>query len=255
MKYSVCIDDVFAKRSIEESMQQVKEAGLDTIEFWAWWNKDWNEIIALKNKFGIRILAFCTRFISLVDATKREQYVEGLRETIEVARRLDCQSLITQVGDEIPGVPREAQHKSLVDGLKACLPYLEQAGISIWIEPINRKVTFPNYYLYSAEEAFRIVEEVGSPYVKVLYDIYHQQITEGNLLAAMLPNLDKIGHIHAAGVPGHHELDKSEIDYGYIFDAIMKAGYEGWFGLEYRPLDNPVEGLRRWLNRETISGQ
>ena len=79
----------------------------------------------------------------------------------------------------------------------------------------------------------------------MLYDIYHQQITEGDLLARILPNIDQIGHFHAAGVPGRHELDECEINYDYLLRQIARAGYDGWIGLEYFPAKAPAEGLRK----------
>ena len=84
--------------------------------------------------------------------------------------------------------------------------------------------------------------------MRVLYDIYHQQITEGDILRSLLPNLDKAGHIHAAGAPGRHELTQGERNYPNIFKQLRAAGYEGYVGLEYSPQQAPEEGLRAVLN-------
>ena len=93
---------------ITEGMKAIKEAGVDAFEFWGWWGKDLDEIKRAKEELGLNIAAFCTRMISLVDSTLREDYIKGLKETIEVARYLGCNKLITQVGNELGDVDRVA---------------------------------------------------------------------------------------------------------------------------------------------------
>ena len=101
----------------------------------------------------------------------------------------------------------------------------------------------------SSAEAFEIIEEVGSDRVKVLFDIYHQQITEGDLIRNIRENISRIGHFHAAGCPGRHELDTGELNYPNIFHAIREAGYTGYVGLEYFPEKPVLEGLRKLAGR------
>ncbi|MDE7047080.1 hydroxypyruvate isomerase family protein [Parablautia intestinalis] len=241
MKLSVCVDAVYMGKPIEEAVRKVKEAGLDTIEFWTWEDKDVELLEKLHNE-GIRIAAFCTGFISLVEEGEREKYIESLKKTIETAKRLGCRVLISQTGQELP-ISREKQHKSMVEGLKACVPYLEESGITLVVEPLNTRVDHAGYYLSSSDEAAEIMKEVGSPYVKMLFDIYHQQIMEGDLIRRIKEYIPYIGHFHAAGNPGRHELYQSEVDYGKVFAAIQETGYEGCVGLEYFPLDDPEKGL------------
>ena len=112
------------------------------------------------------------------------------------------------------------------------------------IEPLNVLVNHKGYYLPRAEEAFEIIREVNSPFVKVIYDIYHQQVTEGNIIPTLLGNLEHIAHLHGAGHPGRHELQDGESNYRVIIDRIDAAGYEGALGLEYSPLLAPVESLK-----------
>ena len=131
----------------------------------------------------------------------------------------------------------------MVEGLKACVPYLEESGITLVVEPLNTRVDHAGYYLSSSDEAAEIMKEVGSPYVKMLFDIYHQQIMEGDLIRRIKEYIPYIGHFHAAGNPGRHELYQSEVDYGKVFAAIQETGYEGCVGLEYFPLDDPEKGL------------
>jgi hydroxypyruvate isomerase len=132
----------------------------------------------------------------------------------------------------------------LVDGLKEAAPLLESGEITLVIEPLNELVDHPGYYLVRSDEAFEIVGKVGSDRVKVVYDIYHQQISEGQLIANITSNIDKIAHFHAAGNPGRHELPRGELDYRSIFAAIAQTDYDGYVGLEYWPVDPPLSGLK-----------
>ena len=247
-KPSVCIDAVFAGQPVSEALEQVRLAGIDTFEFWSWWDKDLPALNRAKDEHGLEVAACCTRFISLVRPDQRSDYVAGLRQSISTATELGCQILISQVGDEVAGVPRAAQHASLVDGLKQSAPILEDAGITLVIEPLNILVDHAGYYLVHSHEAFEIVDEVGSPNVKVVFDIYHQQISEGHLIANTAKGIDKIGHFHAAGNPGRHELTHGEINYPPIVSAIRSTGFDGYLGLEYWPTGDPVTGLREVVN-------
>ena len=243
-KPSVCIDAVFAGRSVSDALKQVKLAGIDAFEFWSWWDKDLVSLNEEKEKLGLVVAACCTKFISLVNSDQRDDYISGLKESIIAAKQLDCQVLISQVGDELTGVPRREQYTSLVNGLKQSAPILEDAGIILVIEPLNTLVDHAGYYLVHSDEAFEIVAEVESPNVKIVFDIYHQQISEGNLISNITKNLEKIGHFHAAGNPGRHELTNGEINYRPILDTVKKAAFTGYLGLEYWPTCDPVIGLR-----------
>jgi hydroxypyruvate isomerase len=103
------------------------------------------------------------------------------------------------------------------------------------LEPLNTLKDHRGYFLASSYEAFEIIEEVGSPAVKVLYDIYHQQITEGNLIPTITENIGLIGHFHVADVPGRHQPGTGEINYKNVFAAIDGSGYNRYVGLEYGP--------------------
>jgi hydroxypyruvate isomerase len=228
MKLSVCIDALFMNKDFIESMKSAKSSGIDTFEFWTWWDKDLEKIKNAKEELDMNIAAFCTKFISLVDASMRKEYLEGLKDSIKAAKLMGCKTLISQVGNELKGFSRARQHKNLVDGLKECIPMLEESNITLVFEPLNILVDHKGYFLHSAEEAFDIAEEVGSSNIKVLYDIYHQQIMDGHLISRIISNYEKIGHFH----------------YQSVFKAIDKTGYDGYVGLEYFPLRDTVTGLK-----------
>lgn len=241
---SVCIDAVLPGMTFDEALRVVKDAGIPAFEFWGWWDKDLDAVLAARDAHGLQIAACCTKFISLVDASLREAYLDGLVESIGAAQRLGTSTLISQVGDFLPGVEREEQHASLVAGLRAAAPLLEEAGITLVIEPLNELVDHVGYYLVRSQEAFEIIDEVASPNVQVVFDVYHQQISEGNVIHNLTSNIDHIGHIHAAGNPGRHELSMGEINYPQVLAAIAASGYDGFVGLEYWPTRAPLEGLR-----------
>lgn len=242
---SVCIDAVFAGVDETEAIARVADAGINAVEFWCWWEKDLDRIIHACATHAMTIAACCTRFVSLVDPKLRGKYLQGLQESIAAAHQLGCKTLISQVGDFRPGVPREDQHQSLVDGLNEAAPMLQSAGITLVIEPLNELVDHAGYYLVRSDEAFDIVDAVGSDHVKVVFDIYHQQISEGHVIDRLSRRINDIAHFHAAGNPGRHELTRGELNYSEIFAAIAETNYQGYVGLEYWPQDDPDAGLRQ----------
>ena len=246
MKISVCVDAVFKGKNFGTSLKEISNAGAKAFEFWSWWDKDFESVKKVKNEFGLTPVAFCTKMISLVKPSERKNYIKGLTESIEVAKSLECKRLITQVGNDT-GYSRMSQKKSIVNGLKEASYILEQSGITLLVEPLNVHVDHAGYFLSSSAEAFEIIDEVDSPNIKLLFDIYHQQITEGNIIRNITENIEKIGHFHAAGNPGRHELRYSELNYNYIFEAIKKTSYRGYVGLEYFPLDDPIKGVKDCL--------
>jgi hydroxypyruvate isomerase len=249
MNLSVCTDAVFNGLPVEESFSMLKEAGFEAYEFWSWWDKDLNLFSELQMEFGIKAVAICTKFISLTNPSQRDVYLNGLAESLLVSEKLGCGILISQVGDIIAGQDRRAQHMMIVEGLKKCVPYLEDAGGTLAIEPLNTVKDHKGYYLSGALEAFEIVGEVGSANVKVLYDIYHQAMTGDFSIDEIVRNIDKIAHFHAAGFPDRHELDTGTLDYYSILMQIYNTGYKGHVGLEYFPANDPQRGLKEIYNK------
>lgn len=245
MYYSVCASAVFSGMNLIDALEKIRESGAKVYEIWGWWDQDVDALAKAQRENGLRLAAMCTKGFVLNDPARRDEYLDGLKQSVEAAKKLGCSTLISQVGQAIEGASREEQHASIVDGLRACVPVLEEAGMTLVIEPLNVLVNHIGYYLAESKEAFEIVREVGSANVKVLYDVYHQQITEGNLIATITENIADIGHIHIAGVPGRHEvLGANEINYAAVLAALKDAGYAGAIGLEYFPLKDAVKGIR-----------
>ena len=187
---SVCIDAVLEGRSLEDAVSIVSQTGFSAFEFWSWWDKDLDELVAERDKNELAVAAFCTKYISLVDPSQRKDYLKGLTESIAAAETLECSTLVSQVGDTESGKSPEEQRQSIIDGLIAAAPLVEAAEITLVIEPRNQKVDHPGYFLVHSEEAFDIVEAVGNPNVKGLFEICHLQVSKGNLIKNLVYNID-----------------------------------------------------------------
>ncbi|MDR2786082.1 MAG: TIM barrel protein [Treponema sp.] len=251
MQFSVCIDALFRGRSQEEALEALKAAGFQAFEFWGWWDRNLDDLCAKARALGLSCAALCTRFISLTDPAQRNAYLAGLGETIEAAKKTGAKIIISQLGNDT-GCRRDFQHRSIVAGLKAAVPLLEENnGITLAIEPLNGRVDHIGTYLESSDEGFEIVREVGSARVKLLFDIYHQQISEGDIISRIGANINSIAHVHAAGVPGRHELDQGELNYPAIFKVLDQKGYRGFVGLEYFPSQDVMSGLEKLRRLDT----
>jgi hydroxypyruvate isomerase len=132
--------------------------------------------------------------------------------------------------------------------LKHVAPLFEAFGVTLIVEPLNILCNHMGYYLASSYEAFGICAEVGSKNIKVLYDIYHQQITEGNLIPTIRKYFDLIGHFHVADVPGRNEPGTGEINYRNVFGAIEALGYDKYVGLEYSPTIDTAETIKKVID-------
>ncbi len=243
MRLCVPIPCFFSKMDFPAAIRKVRELGFDAAETYNWKALDLDAVRAACEEADVELLSMCTTEFRMTDPACRELWLAGLRESCEAAVKVGAKRLITQVGPDT-GAPREEQHASIVAALREAKPILETTGVTIMIEPLNTLVNHPGYYLWSAAEGFEIVREVDHPLVKVVYDIYHQQVMEGNIIPNITNNLDCIAHLHSAGHPGRHELQYGENDYKVIFAAVDKAGYTGSCGLEYSPLMDPEESLR-----------
>lgn len=242
MRLCVAIPCFFKDVDFCDAIKKVAELGYDAVETYKWKELDLDKVKRTLDETGVELLSICTTEFRLTDPEYRDAWVQGIKESCEAAKRLGAKKLITQVGKDT-GAPREEQHASIVEGLKAGAPILEEYGVTVMIEPLNTYVNHPGYYLWSAVEAFEIVREVNSPCVKVIFDIYHQQVMEGNIIPNIVNNIDLIAHLHGAGHPGRNEMQYGESDYKNIIKAATEAGYTGALGLEYKPLLELVESL------------
>lgn len=171
---------------------------------------------------------------AMTDPAERETVVEDIEASIEVATRFDRPNLIVLVGPELE-TPDKEMFDSVVTCLREVAPTAKAADVSLVIEPLNTAVDHPGFYLSESSVGYEIVRAVDSPAVSLLLDIYHQQVTEGNIIANVTEHLDEIGHIHIADVPGRHEPGTGELHYSNILSAIADAGYDSAIDFEFTP--------------------
>lgn len=242
MRLCVPIPCFFGNTDFCEAIRKVKSLGYDAIETYDWKQLDLERVRATLLECEVELISMCTTEFRMTSPEYREAWLDGLRESCVAANKLGAKKLITQAGQDT-GAPRAEQHRAIVETLRAARPILEKYGVTIMLEPLNTYVDHKGHYLWSSKEGFEIIREVDHENVKLIYDIYHQQIMEGNIIPSITENLDCIAHLHAAGHPGRNELQLGETDYNVVFAAVDKAGYTGACGLEYHPTLDPAESL------------
>ena len=168
---------------------------------------------------------------------------DALKESLEVAKYLNCRKIIVTSGNERPGLSREEQKKILVDNLRLGAASVRGSGVELVLEPLNILVNHAGYFLVTTDESLEVLDRVGCPNeVRLLFDIYHQQISEGNVIRNLLRAMPVMGHIHVADNPGRNEPGTGELNYKNIFRAIRDAGYEEFVVFECGRTE-PVETL------------
>jgi len=168
----------------------------------------------------------------MVDPTDHDRVVEQFRERVAVAKQLGCTRLVGLTGNERPDVSREEQTQAIITCLKRLAPIAEENDVLIVVEALNTLVDHRGYFLTRTDQTMAVLEAVNSPNVKMLFDIYHQQITEGNIIRNITQHIGRIGHFHVGDNPGRKEPGTGELNYKNIFKAIAETGYDGYVALE-----------------------
>lgn len=249
VKLSVCIEMFWTDQPFDERVRLVHAAGIGAFEFWDHGNKELDTLRAAQDETGIAVAGFVTEpGFSLTQYGNTDEMVRGVVESAAAARSLSCTRLIVTAGNEVAGERFEMTRRRVVRKLARMAAAAETEGMTLCLEPLNIYVDHPDYWLTTMAEAADIVEEVGSPNLRILYDIYHQQISEGNIIANLQKYEQLIGHIHVAGVPGRGRLVGGDLDYRAIFAAIDATSYDGYVGLEYRSPGAEEETLAEALS-------
>jgi hydroxypyruvate isomerase len=233
-KFSLCIEPVFPELDFYDRIPAAADLGFDAIEFWDTTGRDTTRIGRLAAQNHLKIATCC-----LKDAWSNrlngpaDKILANYIDSAQISKDMGCPSLIALTGDvESQG---SNQKGILIDNLKRLAETADREGVTLNVEALNSLVDHKGYYLDSARTGFEIVKRVGCGHIKLLYDVYHMQIMEGNLIQTITDNIEWIGHFHSAGVPGRHELFTGEIHYPAVVKAIDAAGYPEFFGLEYWP--------------------
>jgi 2-dehydrotetronate isomerase len=181
---------------------------------------------------------------------REHEFAAGISNALQYAQALSCSRIHVMAGvvpADADDAERERRMRMYVRNLRAAAAEAQAQGVTILIEPINPR-DMPGYLLTTQAQAHAVRSEVGARNVKVQMDFYHAQIVEGDLTEKLRHFLPYIGHVQIAGVPGRHEPDGGEVNYGYIFKMLDELKYDGWVGCEYRPAQGTAAGLT-WLYR------
>jgi len=261
-KIGVCIEPFFSDLPYKKRIEKIAKIGYTSYEFWFHdkrWDgkgavpemKNFDEIAELNEKYGLTTTDFVFNHpdggivAALINKKDKNKLLDSIGEIIGYAKKIHCTALISGSGNKIPGLKKEKAVDAMVENLKALAPLCEKEKITLILEPFNSRVNHPDYFLDDPYVAADVLKAVGSPNVKMLYDIYHMQIMAGNILGFVKENLSLIGHFHIAGVPGRHEPFDNELDYRFIVQAIDTMGYKGAFGLEYWPTMSDEDSLKK----------
>jgi hydroxypyruvate isomerase len=247
-QFSVMMWALNKRGSFEENLERVAEAGYRHVElvgeFARWSEEDWRRILARMRTLKITVDATSGMKLGFADPAGGDAFVAELKSFIPTAQRLGCGQIILLSGKRIDGAAPGVQRMASVETLKRAAELLGEAGLTGVIEPIDR-LENPSIYLYGVDEAFEIVRVVASPKMKVLYDLYHEQRGLGNLIEKLEKNIDEVGLIHVADVPGRHEPGTGEVNYINIYRKLAELHYGRVIAMEFYPTGDVVETLRR----------
>jgi len=168
-----------------------------------------------------------------------------LQERIKLAAEAKAPNVIAFSGNR-RGLPDDEGKENCIIGLRRVKKTAEDAGVTICLELLNSKVDHKDYQCDHSAWGVDVIKGVDSPRVKLLYDIYHMQIMEGDIIRTIRQNIQYIGHFHTGGVPGRHELDDTqELQWRSVAKAIADLNFEGYFAHEFVPLKDPITSLRQ----------
>ena len=178
---------------------------------------------------------------------QEDSFRNGVWEALRYAQVLQCPRIHVMSGLIPNGAARYALRSRVLSNLRWAAQAAADVGVDIMIEPINHR-DMPGYYLQTQDQAHSLAQTVAAPNLKVQMDLYHCQITEGDVASKLRQYLPtgRVGHIQIAGVPERHEPDVGELNYRYLFSVIGALGYSGWVGCEYRPRQDTSQGLA-WM--------
>lgn len=246
-KISLMLWTVFNHMPFEQRLEKAAEAGYHNVElvgeFEEWSDADYQNVARKRRELGIQFDATGGLRRSLTDPAQRDAFLAEVKGILPAMDKLECPALIVLTGNKVPGMSHEAQHASCVEGLKRAADIVEPKGYKILLENIDPEEN-PKYFLTSVAEGFDVIREVDHPHVRFLYDFYHEQISEGNLIEKLEKNVALVDLVHIADVPGRHEPGTGEINYTNIYKKLADLHYDRYVAMEFLPTGDEVTSLR-----------
>lgn len=242
---------MFSDLDFYDRISAVHQCGINTIEFWKWTNKDIDKVVDLLNKYNMNFSIFNIDSTDeklstdlargILNDGRDEEFVKALKESIPVYQKLNAKAMIVLIGDNAP-----YNKENVLKCLNAAKPICEKNNVTLIVEPLN-DIDRKNYSMPYANPVFEVLREVNSPNIKMLYDIYHQNMMKDFSVSDIEKNIDLIGHFHIADAPGRHEPGTGQVDYPKIIKQIKELEYNGCLGLEYRAT-KPDKDTLEFLN-------
>ncbi len=243
MNLSVCVDMMFSYCDFYNRFDEVKKCGIDTVEFWKWSNKIISKIMDSGMKVSVFNIDSTDEELSydlsrgILNDGRVDDFLQALEESVPVYQALDAKAMIVLIGENAP-----YNEENVLKCLNAAKPLLNEYKMNLVVEPLNN-IDRVGYSMPYAKPVFELLRKVGSPRIKMLYDIYHQNMMGDFSIDDIKNNIDIIGHFHVADAPGRNEPGTGKIDYVNIIKEINKLPYEGYIGLEYRATKKDGETL------------
>src|ERR1700739_86833 len=256
---SVMLWTVWTDLPFEQRLANVAQAGYSNVElvgeYAKWTDHDIEQANAARKRLGIHFDATAGLHNGIGNPAVRETFLAEFTQALIPMQRLNCPAMIVLSGNVVPGLSREQQHQSCIEGLKGAAQIIEGKQIDgqpvrLLLECIDPEEN-PHYLLQSASEAIDIVRAVNHPQVQFLYDLFHEQIAEGNLIEKLDKHIDVIGLVHVADVPGRHRPGTGEINYANIYRKLAELNYRHIAAMEFKPTGDAVAELR--AAREMVS--
>lgn len=242
------------KGTFEEKMEIAAKAGLQSVELvgehYDWTDADIDRVkkLARSLRLGMDTLSSVPRWgqqkINMMDPAGRDVFLKEVQRNLVFAQKLEIPMALLMSGNTVAGRSFEQQFSAMVDCTKRCGELAEKAGITLIVEPLNTKVNHKGYFLSNCVDGIRLMKEVDHPNVRLLFDLYHEQVEVGNVIRTALAAMPYVRVFHVADNPGRNEPGTGEMNYANIYKAIAKAGYEHYITMEYIPLQEPVKSLQ-----------
>lgn len=243
------------KGSFEEKLEIAARAGIQSVqlvgEHTQWSDADIARVKKQLRSFrlGIDALSAVPNWsrepVSMLDPAQRAGFLAEVEKNILAARKLEVPRLLLMSGNTIAGRSYEEQWASLVEGAKRAGELAARHDVTLIVEPLNNKVNHKGFFLTTCVDGLKLIREVDHPRVRLLFDIYHEQVQIGNVIRTIQEAAAFTDVFHVADNPGRNDPGTGELNYPNIYKAIAKTGFRGVIAMEYLPLSDPVKSLTR----------
>lgn len=236
-RFAVNIEMWWRKLPLLDRIRKTAELGFPAVEFWPYENKDVPAIAKLCEQLKVDVAQFTAWGFKpgMNDPRHEDAFVDKVQESCQVAHRLRCDKMTVVAGNNQPGMTQDEMHAQVIKALRRAAPIAEREKVAMILEPMNGRVDHPGHCLYGSADALKICRAVGSPFVKINWDLYHMQISEGDLCGHLQEGFDQIGYLQLADHPGRNEPGTGEVHYNRVLRQAHDLGYRDYVGLECRP--------------------